>query len=79
MLQILGMVLKWTLAFYGFLAHVSATENSEFKSKIEWTALEYEDVCFKIANSTWEFLKNPTSQTLRLWVNFNILIFFTLL
>lgn len=61
------MVSKWTFLIFGFLFHVSVADKNELKSIIDWSALEYEDSCIQIANSTWDFFKNPTKQTLHLW------------
>lgn len=71
------MNLKWCYAILSVIICANAFEDvlsengnpdKELNVSLQFTGFEYEDACFKSAESEWTFIKNPTNQTLESWV-----------
>ncbi|XP_044583140.1 angiotensin-converting enzyme-like [Cotesia glomerata] len=70
------MNLKWCYAILSVIIYANAFEDvlsengnpdKELNVSLQFTGFEYEDACFKSAESEWTFIKNPTNQTLKPW------------
>ncbi|XP_008546546.2 angiotensin-converting enzyme [Microplitis demolitor] len=62
------MILSTIIYANGFGDVLSENANLEDKNiSLQFIGLEYEDACFKSADSEWKFIQNPNNETLQLW------------
>jgi len=69
------MLSKWSWIVFNFIVYVTTASHKETLSEDEAKAffelieLDYEDVCYNIANVQWSFIMSPSNKTLSIWVN----------
>jgi len=74
-LQTKEMLSKWSWIVFNFIVYVTTVPHKETLSEDEAKAffelieLDYEDVCYNIANVQWSFIMSPSNKTLSIWVN----------
>jgi len=77
------MLSKWNWIVFNLIVYVTTAPHGETlledeaKAFFELIELDYEDICYNIANVQWSFILSPSNKTLSIWVS--ILLFKLLL
>lgn len=72
-LQIKGMLSKWSWIIFNFVVCTSTTiDSTQTKAFLQLIELDYEDICYSIADAQWSFIVSPSNETLLIWVDIKI-------